>query len=744
MRILMLVNDFGPPWDEAGKNNALEVARQLAHRHEVSVLGLGEADDACLVEGFPVARIASPGYRGSWKRPLYLAGYARLLRYASRQASAWAKNAVAAPPCASPPSRTFARPEPRASSLQPPASSLEPRASSLRPPDALVCFWETASTGLIAALVRDTLAPSARLLQVVWTDTYRLQLAPPLVWLREHLPNLLFNNGLLAGLAGVAVDGRLTTSLHLASRLDRVAGVGAHGVDVARFRPPGANGDTYLSPDEGQGTGTCPPVVGYLGHATHAKGLDLLFEAMRPLLDAGRARMRVALSDSPEAAALRAAGFPGTEFSGYADPATFFGACDVVAVPRRSSYGTASYPNTVLEAMACGRTVVTTRQPGIEELVDDGRTGFLVEPGDPLALRACLSRLLEDAGLRERVGHAARHLVEQHFSWEAATDPIEWWLEGSAGRGSRPDGGAAAFPPASSLQPPASERVKPALGATPPAGTEYNSCDQAPPALPQPFACTVVVARDHSALLEAVRRRGRKDLNVVHLDSHCDLRGWVLDRARSRGRWLRALPPRLDGGNVLGHLAAEGWARRILWWHPPGAGREDDLGTYLEADELPGSGWRAVDGGGDDRWVPLEFTETDGPPDPGSMPPVVDVLSLDWDFFAPYPTPLARAGASVNAFLAWLESARPVPDLIFLCSSPDYASAHQPLFEMLAGRLGKLGRTRPWFQDEPWSGPWGASPFGRVMTGSRAFARRCLIGLKRMMAGSAPRESDGR
>jgi hypothetical protein len=173
-------------------------------------------------------------------------------------------------------------------------------------------------------------------------------------------------------------------------------------------------------------------------------------------------------------------------------------------------------------------------------------------------------------------------------------------------------------------------------------------------------------------------------------------------------------------------------------------GREDDLGTYLEADELPGSAWAAVDGGGDEnRWVPMELSDTDATPGPATFHPVVDVLSVDWDFFAPYPTSRERAGAEVGAFLAWLENLQPVPGLIFLCSSPDYASAHLQLFDSLVTRLAKVGRTRPWFQDRPWSGPWGASPLGRVMTGARALARRCLVGLKRLGAGGKPGEGGG-
>ena len=75
-------------------------------------------------------------------------------------------------------------------------------------------------------------------------------------------------------------------------------------------------------------------------------------------------------------------------------------------------------PLAVLEAMAHGRPVVATRVGGIPDLVEDGATGFLVEPGDVDGLRAALLRLLADPELRRRLGNEARRRVRR-CSWEA-------------------------------------------------------------------------------------------------------------------------------------------------------------------------------------------------------------------------------------------------------------------------------------------------------------------------------------
>jgi glycosyltransferase involved in cell wall biosynthesis len=78
-------------------------------------------------------------------------------------------------------------------------------------------------------------------------------------------------------------------------------------------------------------------------------------------------------------------------------------------------------PLCVLEAMAHGKPVVASAVGGIPELVEDGVTGLLVEPGDVAGLRAALERLLADPMLRRRLGRAARKRVAERCSWERVT-----------------------------------------------------------------------------------------------------------------------------------------------------------------------------------------------------------------------------------------------------------------------------------------------------------------------------------
>jgi len=76
-------------------------------------------------------------------------------------------------------------------------------------------------------------------------------------------------------------------------------------------------------------------------------------------------------------------------------------------------------PVALMEAMACGLPVVASDLSGIPELVEDGRTGILVPPGDAEALADALVRLAGDAGLRARMGEAGTQKVLAEFDLRA-------------------------------------------------------------------------------------------------------------------------------------------------------------------------------------------------------------------------------------------------------------------------------------------------------------------------------------
>ena len=84
------------------------------------------------------------------------------------------------------------------------------------------------------------------------------------------------------------------------------------------------------------------------------------------------------------------------------------------SVPTRSGRRE-GIPVVIMEAMASGLPVVASRLSGIPELVEDGRTGILVVPGDAHAIADALIRLHQDPSLAQRLGAEARRRVLDEF-----------------------------------------------------------------------------------------------------------------------------------------------------------------------------------------------------------------------------------------------------------------------------------------------------------------------------------------
>jgi glycosyltransferase involved in cell wall biosynthesis len=103
-----------------------------------------------------------------------------------------------------------------------------------------------------------------------------------------------------------------------------------------------------------------------------------------------------------------------------ADIRPWLARADVVWVPSLREGGR----QTALEAMAAGRPVVASRLPGLAEVIDDGRTGYLVTPGDKAELCRQTRILLEHAELRREIGDAAQRHVGERFGVERMVEAI--------------------------------------------------------------------------------------------------------------------------------------------------------------------------------------------------------------------------------------------------------------------------------------------------------------------------------
>lgn len=94
---------------------------------------------------------------------------------------------------------------------------------------------------------------------------------------------------------------------------------------------------------------------------------------------------------------------------------------DVFVLPSRSE----AFPNSIIEAMASGLPVVASNVGGIPELVEDGKTGHLVPPGDAKALAAALNGLLDDPHRSAEYGRAGRIKIEANYSFDRMVEQME-------------------------------------------------------------------------------------------------------------------------------------------------------------------------------------------------------------------------------------------------------------------------------------------------------------------------------
>jgi glycosyltransferase involved in cell wall biosynthesis len=97
-----------------------------------------------------------------------------------------------------------------------------------------------------------------------------------------------------------------------------------------------------------------------------------------------------------------------------ADPERMIAAADVVVFPSTRPH----FARPVIEAGAMARPVVASRIGGVEELVEDGRTGILVPPGDPEALGEAIARVLSRPGLARQLGEAGYAASLQKYARE--------------------------------------------------------------------------------------------------------------------------------------------------------------------------------------------------------------------------------------------------------------------------------------------------------------------------------------
>jgi glycosyltransferase involved in cell wall biosynthesis len=99
-----------------------------------------------------------------------------------------------------------------------------------------------------------------------------------------------------------------------------------------------------------------------------------------------------------------------------------------LACVRDPEGGSDNLPTVIMEAMAAGLPVVSTKVAGIPEMIEDGTTGRLLAEHDVAGIAAALEGLLKDAAMARRCGAAGREAVERKFASEGTTNGLKHLL----------------------------------------------------------------------------------------------------------------------------------------------------------------------------------------------------------------------------------------------------------------------------------------------------------------------------
>ncbi len=160
------------------------------------------------------------------------------------------------------------------------------------------------------------------------------------------------------------------------------------------------------------------PMVLFVGRIEKRKGADTLMRAIPNVVaQFPDTEFIFAGSMNEELKELAATMPPQVKFLGVKprdELVTLYQQATMVVVPSQWD----NSPNVIYEAMACGAPVVATRVGGIPELVEDGVTGLLVPPGEPLALASAVCALLGDVAGLQKMSVSAREKAVENFSRE--------------------------------------------------------------------------------------------------------------------------------------------------------------------------------------------------------------------------------------------------------------------------------------------------------------------------------------
>lgn len=268
--------------------------------------------------------------------------------------------------------------------------------------------WGTLCEGLIAARL-------AGIPAVIHGEHGTLQTRKYQLWVQRR--------------AWARTDRLLAVSACLADRIAAIVDVPRAGIQVIRN---GVDADRFKAPKRAEarlslGMPADVLAVGTVGRLVDVKDHRTLLDACAILMSqnirfrcliAGEGPLRAALEAQITALGLNRH----VQLLGHRhDIERVLAGLDILVLTSKSE----GLPNTVLEAMAAGVAVVSTRNGGADELIEDGRSGVLIEPQSPIALARALAALERDREYRAQIAAAGRSRAEREFSLQSMVAAYE-------------------------------------------------------------------------------------------------------------------------------------------------------------------------------------------------------------------------------------------------------------------------------------------------------------------------------
>lgn len=185
-----------------------------------------------------------------------------------------------------------------------------------------------------------------------------------------------------------------------------------NGVDVDNFKPINGESKNYVL---------------YVGRLSHGKGLFDLLKASKELISKydvsfiliGKGVLSGKLNKIIENTHNKSFHLLGQK--SHEELIKYYQEAKVFISPSYYESG----PLTLLEAMACGKSVIATNVGIAPDCIENGKNGIIINPRSPNEIVKSVSILLDDAELCDEMGKNARKTIEDSYSWDSVADKVE-------------------------------------------------------------------------------------------------------------------------------------------------------------------------------------------------------------------------------------------------------------------------------------------------------------------------------